>query len=1268
MKQTVGFGMVLAFAVAALRIGGGTSGPEAPEGAGATMRPAVTQSLQPVAEEDYGGGCTAFKAAPATNKYPYDTSAGAAKSVMDRFFDANSNSVLKGPAYQSVHYAIALAPDPVHTNLSLMFDRQMAVIQQAAQDEGYTYDSSWLPWQTGPAYSGLIDRQFADDITADREACPGVLMFRRSVGNKTEHPYAAALVVLVVGEQPTGGLNAQQWANAIVWLNKNASTIELQQNGEQDAISRPRILRVLGPTFSGSLVSLERELKTDVQKSFPSASTPIRVFSGTNASCSSIRWFEDRFKNPRLDQDPAQGVNEGQVLFGSFSENDELRIYRFLSYIDGQGTHASDTAILSEDETAYGGSPQANSSGTGQATGDGCDFPYDVNDRPVRLFYPRDISSLRNAYEKQSVFSGSGIGAGAGSGQSTRAAHPILHEDSAGQTQDSPTASDTIQAYSGDQTAIEQEAVLYGIVSYLRAHHNRYIILRCTNPLDSLFLIRFFHRAYPEGRIVTVGADLLFRREIDTTEFRGVLALSNYALLPRDQHWSSLSLDGGPPPVHAHRVFESNGEGSYIAARYLFGSQNYIHPPQSNGSPSLAWKPDIPEFADPFWMHSASEAIHSAQAPTWLAAVGRDGYWPLAVLNGQSKPDPHLHARSPDKANPPGTPISTMVQAVSAAGVFYQSTDGGTSFSSSLRIELPIPWEVCTACAFLLLAYQIAGLWVGHNLTSSGLFAIFRRVPSRSQAVLLGLNAALAAMILLSLLSVGLIGFTRPDAGHIFGVNRALVVLGVLLAVLAPLVLLWLRRSRGRLAAISFAAALLLFATVLYFAFWFHKIDANEIPLFYRMGHLTSGVSPLLPVLLLLGGFYLWTWQALAGNSLLQSGRPMLPSLAEPAEYRISAAMGRRIVRIANPLCIDFRIIALPIFVVLLALWLFAGDLFLLGLESHAFAAWINLALLFAFAITTAETTRLYFTWVDLKRLLAALGRRRLQRTFARLSAVESSSLWSVSGNVQRIQYSFFIQQLDAARRLLDLPRGGRQSVLKAVVAGTRFAEVCAPRLSAGSRWEDPVRRLKYPVWPVQDNCTYPFDYEMVLVRTELNHAVTDVLENILIPAWNTESTSLSLDDSQGARPKAAAEDNGFDMKLSEDAVIRTAEEFVCFHYLAFIQTILVRMRTMVLSMICLFVSVCLAISFYPFVPRTQIGLWMCADLLLIAVAVIYVYAGMERDKVLSYITNTDPRLSREFYLKTAGFLAGPILGLITAQFPAISESILSWLQPGAIK
>jgi hypothetical protein len=74
----------------------------------------------------------------------------------------------------------------------------------------------------------------------------------------------------------------------------------------------------------------------------------------------------------------------------------------------------------------------------------------------------------------------------------------------------------------------------------------------------------------------------------------------------------------------------------------------------------------------------------------------------------------------------------------------------------------------------------------------------------------------------------------------------------------------------------------------------------------------------------------------------------------------------------------------------------------------------------------------------------------------------------------------------------------------------------------------------------------------------------------------------------------------------------------------------------------------------------------MIANLALIGFAVIYVYAAMERDETLSHITNTKPgRLSGEFWLKTAGFLAAPVVGVLTTQFPAISESILGFLQPG---
>lgn len=45
-----------------------------------------------------------------------------------------------------VRFAIATVPNPVSTNLPLMFDRLVESVQQAAQDENYSYDASWFPW------------------------------------------------------------------------------------------------------------------------------------------------------------------------------------------------------------------------------------------------------------------------------------------------------------------------------------------------------------------------------------------------------------------------------------------------------------------------------------------------------------------------------------------------------------------------------------------------------------------------------------------------------------------------------------------------------------------------------------------------------------------------------------------------------------------------------------------------------------------------------------------------------------------------------------------------------------------------------------------------------------------------------------------------------------------------------------------------------------------------------------------------------------------
>ena len=142
-KRGAGLAITLALAVAAARY----SAP-APSATQAVTSSAPEAPLTPADQHQptYRGGCSAYLSGPATHGYPYDDNEGQAAELISKFLSPANDDL---PEPISLNYAIALMPDPVHTNLSLMFDRQIVMIQQAAQDEGYTYNSSWLPWQKG---------------------------------------------------------------------------------------------------------------------------------------------------------------------------------------------------------------------------------------------------------------------------------------------------------------------------------------------------------------------------------------------------------------------------------------------------------------------------------------------------------------------------------------------------------------------------------------------------------------------------------------------------------------------------------------------------------------------------------------------------------------------------------------------------------------------------------------------------------------------------------------------------------------------------------------------------------------------------------------------------------------------------------------------------------------------------------------------------------------------------------------------------------------
>jgi hypothetical protein len=444
-------------------------------------------------------------------------------------------------AWPQVRFAIATVPNPVSTHLALLFDRTVEAIQQAAQDERYTYDDSWFPWEaTTKDYSFLLDQQAAEELQKIQQDQPGVMVFRQGLFNETaDSPYKSGLVVFLVGEKPTGGIDDKQFDNALAW------TALLRE------ISDTQPLRILGPTFSGSLPSLQRALEQDLVADHYvgyKGQPQIHVSSGTVSSGLGYRWFDAWIRNWK----------EGSY-FRTAMENDSLMTDRFCQYLKDQDYDLQNVAFLSEDETAFGGDPlQADKQKDKQQ-----------NERPgspcgaaIQLYYPRDIATLRSAYQQQSILGP------AKSHSNADAPSATLRGDL---SEPSGSDHDTVRTYGGQLTPLAQESVLLDIANRLSEKQIQFIILRSTSSLDQIFLSEFLRKSFPEGRVVIDGADLLFTRGAEGRSLRGVMLLSTYPLLTQEQDWTPSLVASR---TKSYRTFgEDTSEGLYIAARELFHYQ-----------------------------------------------------------------------------------------------------------------------------------------------------------------------------------------------------------------------------------------------------------------------------------------------------------------------------------------------------------------------------------------------------------------------------------------------------------------------------------------------------------------------------------------------------------------------------------------------------------------------------------------------------------------------------------------------------------------------
>ncbi len=256
---------------------------------------------------------------------------------------------------------------------------------------------------------------------------------------------------------------------------------------------------------------------------------------------------------------------------------------------------------MSEDETAFGNLDKTNA------------VPL------LRLYFPREIAQLRDAYQQNVKIQSSAGGAKTAPQTGLTLSLSVTGNDD-----------DSVAAYSPLQTPLSQESILQAIVTALRKQHAKVVLIRATDPLDMIFLCRYLRRNYPQARLVTTGADLLMAHDSYDPRFHRILAVTTYPILT-GAHFRGFGLPpGGDKREEPQRLFpDSYSVGDFNALQSLLANETGAGPQklpaagyEQFGLPSFLDKePDLDKDPDPWRAH------------LWLTAIGRDGYWPVSVLD-----------------------------------------------------------------------------------------------------------------------------------------------------------------------------------------------------------------------------------------------------------------------------------------------------------------------------------------------------------------------------------------------------------------------------------------------------------------------------------------------------------------------------------------------------------------------------------------------------------------------------------------------------------
>jgi hypothetical protein len=1272
---------------------------------------------------------------------------------------------------------IATIPDPIHSHFALDFDRSVDAILLAAADNGYLSSYSWLPWRNHP--SALSTSESASNSTpkdedSTRERQPGLIILRyapdpnawsQSAESDESHPerhsfsrsaYYRVIYLFLVGETPTLGINGNQLQNAFryekilkknhgAWLSvrppppfdtdqrETRNQINTQQSTitPLDPATRARTtLSVIGPFFSGSAASLHQGIETAVRdiNSIPGES--IQPFiSGVTSTLIAVRELDPQNKN----------------IYRSFGENASFEQERFLQSLSATGYDLSRIAVLSEAGTVFGSATKVTEHSCPSGAKDPCNDTDPMHPDPssnrdlsqkgtiLNLRFPRELSLLRNAQSSQTTTS-----------DASSAPTPYLNLSLKDYSTD-----DTVPRFSNSQTPLSLEAQLMAIAHQLQRARIQFILLSASNILDDIFLAQFLHRACPDARLVLfAGGDLLFERDVDNHPYIGSLSISPYLLT---------SLDFGNKVQWLHSDYQA--EAIYNATSFTFWNHangtwpklaGYRRYPVSDPDPHTILPPPVTQFL---------------QIPLWVTAIGVDGYYPLAILDWCGSNE---HAILPTIQSPvdhvaEGECDERQSSLLNKTTLPPQHVWDYVpeSINHNSGISPSLVWMVLDTFILILCLLHIVLLWSAQFWSPATRdLAVDQNDQPHRRSIYLNIGTSvLTAMAFVTAYPLILVGhyYHLAFPGHLFA---WLTLIAACLACIATILKTWPYRFHKQCVEYCFfnivAVLALLFTVTLWIAICRSDNFGSEhhgyagLYFSYRCLQPISGVCPLLPVLLLLLAWYLWSICQTARLRFSEVHRPRIARIASPSSPYDSANVpyplfvpddalencarpidsclyknmtcllitrevilrfcanltqnSRKAIRsLANQVKTTINPFLASVYLTLFALCIFAShihsvDRFLFTpiLALVTFGMYYGptpyeflLTALFFPLIMVALSGwfRTILIWGSLSRgLLEPLERQPIRFAFTRITGASWVSMLNQSG--LNIRWRDMSRSTESIRQLVHHPYVKAHPSLEAelsehyktinahirkLMESIRYAGVFspAPSIATAQQSNAPQAEPQQPdpasegvgnqpavsclvgAW---DRPKPPADDDLCSIYSiEEGYAnfCTVLLNSVLVQYWDRVRTGL-------------VEECNVPLKDEKAAFIHLAEELIVIRYIALIRAVLVNMRYLMLFVSAAFVLAITAWNSYPFQPHRLVDWCFTFMLVFIGIGIVWVFAQMHRNPLLSRITDTTPnKLGVDFFIRIATFGAVPVLAWLAYQFPEIGGSLFKIFQPG---